>query len=171
MPLVTYVRGLVIKFCVLSLASVCVLDTFVFETWVESDKNMLFLCVRDWVVKDASWCLRNRKEQPNPSLSVIISKARCCSIYIFVFIFVCKSKRSIHQSYGNGKPYLRVYIHKLVQTRLPRDQRQTKPALITPYAIIVVYGILIGGMHPICTYYRFIHVFPSFVSVNASKSF
>ena len=25
------------------------------------------------------------------------------------------------------KPYLRVYIHKMVQTRLPRDQRPTKP--------------------------------------------
>ena len=33
-----------------------------------------------------------------------------------------------HTSCGmEWKPYLRVYIHKMVQTRLPRDQRPTKP--------------------------------------------
>ena len=35
---------------------------------------------------------------------------------------------------------------------------------------MVVYGMLFGGMHPICTLYCVINIF-SFVSVNAIKKY
>ena len=42
-------------------------------------------------------------------------------------------------------------------------------SVIAPNTTMVVYGILFGGMHPICIYYHIIHNF-ALVSVNAIKT-